>query len=512
MFFGSAALSLRRVLPIGAAALVASLAAPASRAQDRGSPAPSSPIAPPIDQAVLLEGRPFPAARGPAIRLPQPKRTFFVAPGNDAGDGTESRPWSDLRAALPRLAAGDRLRVRAGTYGGPVTIGEGCADGNERDPIQLVFDGKAEIEPGADSPALVVERANWVIVGPYVKLRESKAPGILFRGRGAHDVRLDGARVADGLGPGIRIEAETARVAISGAYVSKSHLKEMGRDSCGVYVAGGAREVSVEGSRFSNNPSGSIRVRAADSPRTLTRDVQIRSNTIRDDGATAISIETADGVIIANNTLVDATGTAGTRGVLLERVERASVRTNRIAGFATGVAVGRADPQGGPYRAARDVTVERNFLENREGAGAAAFVVEAATGARIVNNLTEGYANGVLVFGAPPQTERVVVANNVFLRVADVAFMMQNPSAASFFDFNVFSPASPVTVEIAGKPVPLARYLKGGTMPNTQVKTGVRITNRDLGRLSGLPTVDRGKAVEGLQFRGAAPDLGVAER
>jgi len=511
---------MRRLLAIGAAALTASLAAPSASSQHAPAPPASRPpVAPsvlsepevrPIEQAVLVDGKPFPPARVPAIRLPEPKRSFFVAAVKEDGDGSEQRPWRDLGAALARLTAGDRLRVRAGTYRGPITIGDKCSDGSERGPIQLVFDGKAEIEPGAGAPAIVVARAHWLIVGPYLRLGESKAPGILFQGRGAHDLRLEGARVADGLGPAIRIEAEAARVAITGAYVSKSSLRQMSRDSCGIDVAGGVREISVEGGRFSNNPAGSIRVHAGDDSRAVSRDVQIRSNTIRDDGATAISVEAADGLIVADNTVADATGVAGTRGIALEKVERASIRTNRVVGFAIGIAVGRANPQGGGLRAAQDVTLERNALEG--SAGAAAFVVEAGTGVRILNNLTEGYGNGVLIFGAPPQTERAVVANNIFLGVSDVAFMMQNPAAATLFDYNVFSPAGPVTVEIAGKPVSLARYLKGGTMPHTQLKSGIHVIQRDLGRLSGLTTLDRGKAVEGLQFRGTAPDLGVAER
>ena len=40
----------------------------------------------------------------------------------------------------------------------------------------------------------------------------------------------------------------------------------------------------------------------------------------------------------------------------------------------------------------------------------------------------------------------------------------------------------------------------------------MRVVQRDIARLSGIATVDRGKAVPGLQFRGKAPDLGVGER
>ncbi|HEX4441259.1 MAG TPA: right-handed parallel beta-helix repeat-containing protein, partial [Thermoanaerobaculia bacterium] len=357
------------------AALAAGIAAAVASAAAAQQPAltlvPTPPHSLPIEQAVLLAGRPFPTVHTTALRLPEPRRTFFVAARGEAGDGTEARPWNDLQAALARLTPGDRLRVRAGSYPRTASIVEGCADGSERQPIQVVFDGKAELEPAEGSPALVLARAHWIIVGPYAKLGGSGAPGILLRGHGAHDVRLLGARVSDGMAPGIRVEPEAARVTIRGAYISKTKLEKMGPSSYGIEIAAGTREVDVTDSHLSNNPSGSIRVRAPEGSQRPARDVQIRGNTIRDDGATAIAVDAADGLTIADNTLSDRTGVDGTRGVALERVERAFVRTNQITGFGAGVAVGHADPDGGRVLAARDVWLERNHLEG--SAGGAAF-------------------------------------------------------------------------------------------------------------------------------------------
>jgi hypothetical protein len=504
---------MRSRLPIAVSAVAWALASASPAQLPPPTPRPS-PAAGPVEQALLLEGRPFPPAHPRAFRPPDPKRTFFAAAGGEAGDGSEARPWNDLQAALARLAPGDRLRVRAGSYAATVSIEEGCADGTERAPIQLVFDGKAVLAPPDGKPALVVARAHWLVLGPYARLgRSSESPGIVVRGSGAHDLRIEGARVSDGLGPGIRVEPEAARVTLGGAYVSKSGLQKMGPASSGIEIAAGTREVEVAESHLSNNPSGSIRVRAPEGGRRPARDVEIRENSIRDDGAASIAVEAADGLTIAGNTLTDSTGVAGTRGIALERVERASVRTNRVSGYSIGVAVGRAEPKGGPVHPAADVWVERNVVECAPGReGAAAFVVEAGSAIRIVNNLADGCADGVLLFGAPPQTEKVVVANDVLLRVSDVALILQSPASATLFDYNVFSPSGPVTAEVGGRSLSLARFLREGTMPNTQIKSGVRVLNRELARVSGVPTVDRGKTVPGLQYRGAAPDLGVAER
>src|SRR5688500_11951503 len=48
---------------------------------------------------------------------------FYLSPsGSNLAAGTESAPWQTLAYAVPRLAAGDELVLRAGTYGGGVTI------------------------------------------------------------------------------------------------------------------------------------------------------------------------------------------------------------------------------------------------------------------------------------------------------------------------------------------------------------------------------------------------------
>ena len=75
--------------------------------------------------------------------------------------------------------------------------------------------------------------------------------------------------------------------------------------------------------------------------------------------------------------------------------------------------------------------------------------------------------------------------------------MMQSPSAAALFDYNVFSPSGPVNVQVGGKTLPLSRFLDGGTMPHTEVKPGVHVVQHDIARISGIETVDRGQGGPG---------------
>ena len=49
-------------------------------------------------------------------------------------------------------------------------------------------------------------------------------------------------------------------------------------------------------------------------------------------------------------------------------------------------------------------------------------------------------------------------------------------------------------------------------MPHSRVVSAADFTGNDLGKIVGFSAIDAGKAFDGLAFKGAAPDIGVAER
>ncbi len=213
-----------------------------------------------------------------------------------------------------------------------------------------------------------------------------------------------------------------------------------------------------------------------------------------------------------SDTISDRPGRAETRAIELDEVRDGVVRSNRIYRCATGIRVGRADPKGGDLRRAVDVTIDHNLLEGGGSSRADAFAVEAGERIRFVNNVVEGYADAILVFGKPPQTKEVTVANNLVLGASDLAFLLEAPDSARLFDYNIFSARRAAEVQVGGRKVPLARYLEGGAMPNSRAVPGVRILQRDLARIVGIPVIDRGSPLDGIPYSGAAPDIGVAER
>jgi Right handed beta helix region len=497
-------------LHIGAASFLAVVAVSL-----RGSPIPPTPVPTPasltVSQPNFVSGKPFPPVTPLASTLPAEKRTVFVAAEAPPGDGSEARPWNDLQAALRALSPGDRLRVRAGRYAGSFRVDESCRDGTKSAPIQVVFDGKAVIESESEGFVLTLARSHWRIVGGYLNLEDTPASGVSIEGPSSHDLTLDGLRVSGGRGPSIRIGPEAARIAVLRGNLAKSPLTVAAPSAFGIEIAAGADDVRIEQNRLHENPAGSIRVGPPAPGGRPARHLRIAGNRIYDDGATAIEVAAADDLTIQDNILSDRTTELDTRALVLTRVSRGVVRSNRVSNYGVAIHVGHAEPDGSGAIAGESLTIARNLLETSRPGGTA-LVVEAANGLVVANNVVGGYASGILVFGRPPQTRNVTVANNLLLGVSDVAFLLGDPAAATLFDYNVFSPAGPALVEIGGASTPLARLLKEGKMPHSQVKPGVRILYGDLARVSGVPTVDRGKAVAGVPFRGSAPDIGVAER
>ena len=82
---------------------------------------------------------------------------------------------------------------------------------------------------------------------------------------------------------------------------------------------------------------------------------------------------------------------------------------------------------------------------------------------------------------------------------------------AFFFDYNVFAPEPALGAVIGGRSTRLS-ILIPKTMPHTRILASVEISGGDLGKLVGFSPVDQGKAMPGLTYKGAAPDIGVAER
>ena len=460
----------------------------------------------PTQQALMLDGKPFPPVAPFHATLPPPRRTLFAAPGKEPGDGSEAHPWSDLQAALCALGPGDRLRVRAGEYPGGLRIAEPCRDGGSKEPIEVVFEEKARRDGRAPAPALSISRSGWKFVAVSIELKDSAEPGIEV-GDGARDVAIDGARVTGGAGPSVRIERNAANVTVSNSLFAKTAAVRGNAEALGVDVAGGTERVGLVNDRFVGNSAGSVRIGNAVQP--PARHVVLRGNTMRGDERAAIDLVSALDVNIVDNALQDSRSPEA-RAVDVGAARSVVIRRNAISGFPVAIRIGLE--RGGDAAGAEEVTVERNYIESG-AASDAALDVESGRGIRFSNNVVAGYGPAVAVFGKPRGTRSIAVANNLFLNVSGTAFVVADPLALALFDYNIWAPGGAMpAVEFEGKRSGLDAFLKGGRMPHSSIARGVEIVQHDLARISGAQVVDRGVLLPGLGAKGSAPDVGVAEK
>jgi Right handed beta helix region len=500
----------RRLLALALAGLVSApvIAAPGPKGPPPHQKKRGDVATAPFPRALLLNGEPFPKAEPFVGKFPDPKRSFYVAVSGPQGDGSQAHPWNDLRAALRNLRPGDQLHILHGEYEGGFAIDDKCQDGTAEAPIQVFFH-KSGMLPSESGPALSVGRSFWYFRHLSVSLGEHEGPGLEIS---SHDILIDGAFIYRGRGPGVRVAPGASRVTIANADVLKIGVAKPGPDAVGIEIAPRTREVRIVASRLYQNPAGSIRVEAArDEPEAA--DLTFSDNSIRDDGGPGLALLGGEHVRVARNTIFYGRQTrVPSRAIVLEAAHDVTIENNRIADAAEAIRVGLADAKGGPYLRSQDVTIARNAIDTTYPRGTA-IDIEAGRKVRITNNVIEGYDDAITVFGSPPQTETVSVANNLVLSVSDVAFVLADSKSATYFDNNVFSPrAESVDVEVGKKTIPLAQFLKGGTMPHTKIVKGVTLEHRDLGRVGGAATVDQGKAIEGISFKGSAPDIGVAEK
>ncbi|MEO8430693.1 MAG: right-handed parallel beta-helix repeat-containing protein [Acidobacteriota bacterium] len=506
----------------GGAAALAALAALAGgcgsgRPETPPPPTPSASQSPTISQAVWMNGRPFPERPVFSSELAPPARILHVsARAAAAGDGSAARPWKDLESALRSLAPGDRLVVAEGKYPAGIRIDGRCSMGTETAPIQVVFE-KAVFEPSGASAALTVARAHWRFEGLAADLGDAAAPAFVAEGPEARGITLDRARISDGSGPGIRIGAGASRVTIANSVLSSSRRHRFPTEGSGIEIADGTRDIVVIASFISNRPDGAIRVGGAAAeapPLEPPRRITLSGNTLLDSHAPAIRIVRASGLEISSNTISRSGSVAlpGGRAIVIEWAADATVKENHLSNASLGVQIGWGEPGGPGFSRPADVLVARNFFESPAAPDSAGIDVESGVNVRLCNNVFHDVADAILLFGSPPRTEALTVANNLVLGVT-TAFRMDDPACAKWFDRNVFSPrGTSAEVEVSGKSMDLAKFLGGSRMPETRLVPTARMIHKDLGRIEGIATKDAGVPVRGLTFLGAAPDLGVFER
>lgn len=494
--------------------------ASAQSAQPAGAPAP-----------FFLDGQPFPKPAGFEPAFPEPKRTFFVsasaAPG---GDGSEPHPFGDVQQSLQRLQPGDRLVLQPGDYAGAYVIGDPeCSDGSEREPIQVVGRKGAvlrSVSPSPNAPAvLTVRRAFWQFRDLEISPGErARAPALLTADHGAHDVLVDRCHVHGGFRSGIVVGSGSWRITISRSEVHGFRGRLKPDHSHGIDVSTGTNEIRIVDNDLHGNGGASIGVEGphghGKEMSSLVEKLVIEGNRIHDDEGGGLFVRGAQGVRIAGNLFWKSGPVSGgvQSAMAIEvwtNVREVIVENNRFVGGSAAVVVGKGFPGAegavdGPF----NVSIRRNLIQGRGEQESVGVVVGTGINVRVANNVVDGFPTGIRVLAEPPHSHGTVIANNLVLNTRSRAFECPELSGVEAFDNNFFGvkPGGRLQASIGGRVVDLSVFLKEGAMPGSKVVEGLAILDSDLARVAGAGVIDRGRPVRGLPHKGAAPDVGVAEK
>jgi hypothetical protein len=453
------------------------------------------------EPAILLDGEPFPPKQTYDPKFPEARRTRYVsADAPPAGDGSLEHPWRDLQEALSRLEPGDRLVLAAGVYAGAFRIGDACRDGTADAPIQ-VFARHAFLKAKGEGDVLTVERAHWQFWEVQIALLDSTAAGFVAAGTGAHDLAVDQSHIYEGRGPAVRVAAGS-----SGVVLSNCHIHQ----STGVRIEAGASRVTLVNNHIHHNRTASVTVGGGPGGGGPARDLTLVGNRIHNDRGPALDLSNCERVTVLNHRLSnyrpdeeDRSGgeairvRAGCRDVVFEG--------DSVLEATTAFRVGDSEESGAPPER---IFIRRSYLENQLTRESRALVVERGREVRFANNVVEGYTEPFRIGSA--RVSGVWIANNLVLKPA-LALTLESPTAASLFDYNVFGGESSLRANVGGASVEAPAWMKVH-MPHSRVLPGLELEGGDLARVVGFSPVDAGTPVEGVAFRGAAPDIGVSER
>lgn len=469
--------------------------------EKRTSNRPGEPELLHAEPAVLLDGEPFPAKETYDPKFPEARRTRYVsADTTPGGDGSVEHPWRDLQEAFCRLEPGDRLVIAAGVYSGAFRIGDACRDGTADAPIQ-VFARHAFLKASGEGDVLTVERAHWQFWEVQIALLDSNAAGFVTAGAGAHDIAIDQSHIYEGRGPAVRLAAGS-----SGIVLSNCHIHQ----STGVRIESGASNVTLVNNHIHHNRSASVTIGGGPAGGGPARDITLAGNRIHNDRGPALDLSNCERVTVSRNRLSnyrpdeeDRSGgeairvRSGCRDVIFD--------SGSVLEATTAIRVGDSQESG---RSPEHVVIRRSYFKNQLTRESRALVIDSGRDVLFVNNVVEGYAEPVRTASAA--VSGISIANNLILKPA-VALTLGSPGAVSLFDYNVFGADSSLRANVGGTPLDAVPWMRIH-MPHSKVLPGLGLSGGDLAKVIGFSPVDAGTRVEGVDFRGAAPDIGVAER
>lgn len=453
-----------------------------------------------VQPSIRLDGAPFPKKITYEPSFLEARRLRYVSSDAAAGgDGSLEHPWKDLQEALCQLVPGDRLLLTPAVYEGSFRIGPNCHGGTAERPIQI-FARHAFLKPRGDADVLTVEQPFWQFWELQIALLHSQSAGFVTRGAEAHDIALDQSHIYEGRGPAIRLAAGSARVKIS-----NSHIHQSG----GVEIEAGTRDITIIASHIHHNFGTSLTIGGGEEAGAPPAEaIEIVGNRFQNDHGSGLRILHSRGAHILHNTFAnyrpdEESPSAGSAIVIGAGASDVLLEGNSILEASIGLRVGEAGFSGA---SPEQVVVQRNFFQNTLTPESLALDAAAGRDVQFYNNVVDSYSDDVHA----AEGIGLAVVNNLFLG-ATTALVFPGSVPPFLFDYNVFAPGTGLRTVLGGRSQAFS-VLTAGPMPHTRVLPRVEISGGDLGKITGFSPVDKGRALPGIVYKGAAPDIGIAER
>lgn len=193
------------------------------------------------------------------VAIPTPQRTFYVSVrAVEDGDGSEAKPWRDLKAALCQLQPGDQLMVLPGHYKGPFVIDRPCQDGTPTAPIRVVGLEDSVLNSSEGGSILVIKRPFWTFQRFEIVPGKARNPAVVIEGPDAHDLLLEEFHMHNGWGDGIKIGRDVRRLTIANSHIHNFGHPKHNRDSGGILVEEGVADITIVGNRIHHGMAGPI--------------------------------------------------------------------------------------------------------------------------------------------------------------------------------------------------------------------------------------------------------------
>jgi hypothetical protein len=254
--------------------------------------------------------------------------TYYVDDdGSNGNDGSSAHPWQTLQYAADRVAAGDTVVVRAGTYAGFVTGWDSALSGTAGNPVTFRAEAGVTItgRNARTADAINLEGSSYMVIDGFAILNPSgniTRAGV--RSVENHHVTIRNCRI-DGMGRWGILTGHTDDALIENNHCSNSQAEN------GIYVSNACVRPVVRGNTLHHNNANGLHMNGDESMggNGIITGALVEKNIIYENGAAGGSGINGDGLrdsVIRNNLLYSNHAS----GISLYRIDAAQSAANNV--------------------------------------------------------------------------------------------------------------------------------------------------------------------------------------